>query len=150
MKRFQYRKSHLEKLVSIIKKDYKIKIKKMKTDCLSSKSHPWMIGHQEISIGFKDDNFLVIGSIAHEFGHCLSVLKKQNIPFDIYWMYKFHYLKDDNHAKQILKEERNAWRLGFKFLKDMGIPVDDRLLNMRKVLIETHIKNIKHIQNKIK
>lgn len=139
----EYTKKNYIKLKNIIEKNYDIEIIEFKNkDALSSGSSSTFFG-RKINIGLKDNWEIIIACLSHEFGHCLLSINKQSIKKSIYTLYRMGVVSSEKNAKKIISEEREAWRLGFKFLKQNKIKPNDYLKNIRKILINHHIKTIK-------
>lgn len=119
---------------------YHIKVRFIRKISSRSSARCWNPKNQWVTIGIRDPAWLVLITLAHEIGHCLSVRSgKQAVTAAEYLMYRFGYVKD---ADRILKEERRAWDYGFRFLKSNGIRITKKFLWARDLLLETHVKRI--------
>lgn len=147
----KYDRRTVNRLINKIEKYFGIKVKQKKTGWWHSGCNCWAPGHQDIYIGMRAEYWYeVIGALAHEFGHCQSVLKKKNIKMGTYMLYKLCALYTEQQRQDIIAEERRAWRYGFKLMRDLGIEVDDRLLKFRDKLIRGHIKRVNSMNAAVK
>lgn len=62
--------------------------------------------------------------------------------------YKLGVIFNKKHADAILREEKRAWKFGFKLLHDNGIYVSDDMKYAGKVLTESHIKPLNSFRKK--
>jgi hypothetical protein len=141
----KYSKRHYEKLLSITKNVYGVKVKERKDLWLISSSNCWA-GNQSIELGiYAECWYELIAVLAHELGHCLSVRSGKAISMATYMIYIHEVPLSKREAKLILEEERRAWRLGFKVLRDNDIEVDGRMLKFRNARMRGHAKTVKRL-----
>lgn len=129
------RKWHVEKLIKLIRKLDIDVVRHSNKDSRMCKSNPWF-AFQKIDIGTKDLPWLVLASLSHELGHCLSVNSGKNkVDVTTYMIYCWDGKLSKKNKLRVLAEERQCWRLGYKFLRDNGLPINYMMLRARPILI---------------
>lgn len=133
---------HCKKAIALIRKQYDISVWRDRTT-YNAKSSCWWPSQQSITIGTKETPpFLFLAKMAHELGHCLSVRrtgkygKGSCVDMKTYLLYIFRASLTKKQKTAVLAEERIAWRLGFKFLRDNGLPVNDMMLRARRLYLK--------------
>jgi hypothetical protein len=142
----KYTSRHIEKVIRIIEDDG-VAVRRYKRSALDSSANCYS-PMPSIKLGVDDYKYLVIAALVHEYGHCKSVkisraggTKCLPMLIAIYNNENNPWLEQEEKAA-IIREERRAWRLGFKLLRDNGIAVDKKMLYFRQVCVEAHIKRL--------
>jgi hypothetical protein len=133
------RKRHWQKLISLIKTELGIRVyhSAKKPALGNGRSTCWDVNNQSISIGTKNQAWLVYAILAHELGHCLSVRKGAMVDPNVYLDFiAFKLPLTKRQAQSILKEEARAWTLGFRFLRKHGLPVNGDMQYVRRCLLK--------------
>ena len=130
-------------MLSLIRKDG-ITVKLIQSPPLDSKSHPYNF-YPSIILGTKGMKHLILLALCHEYGHILSVRSGKGLPRSTAMFYAMNIVRSKRDGKAILAEERRAFRLGFKLLRDDGIPIDEDMRYARDVLIASHIKLVRKL-----
>lgn len=138
----RYTKNHFDRISSVIKKEYGIKIKRLSEEWTHSNSNCYAV-FQSINVGTIGARWLVLGALVHEFGHCLSVQLGTSPGLQLGMLYRLGYPMSKRNAKIILEEERRAWNHGFALLRKNGIPVDEDMQRLKKLCVGTHITKLK-------
>lgn len=97
---------------------------------------------QTIRMGTDVPRYLLIASLVHEFGHILSRRSGQGLSMGDMMGYRFDIA---SNPRAIMAEERRAWRLGLAFMRRIGIPVCDRIIRARRILLASHTRNLRRI-----
>ena len=138
-----YTKRHYDKLAKLITDaDVRITEKPNKHFYEESWSNCFFLHGQTITLGTKSPWWITIATLAHEFGHCLSVREGGGCSQGDMMNYRFGVIVNHTHAKRLIEEERRAWRFGFKFMRDNSIPVDAKMINARRVLVKKGHKKL--------
>jgi hypothetical protein len=137
------RKDHYRKAIRLIKGLDIAVIAHSKRSALDSSANCWHVPSQSINIGTKDHAELVLLSVVHELGHCLSVRRGSKTDRLTYLLYLGNAKLTKKQRDSILKEERECFRLGLKFARDSKLPVTDWMLYARRVMVNSHVKKLK-------
>ena len=134
---------HCDKAIALIRKQTQVKVHLYPhKNSFSSWSQCWQ-DNQSIHIGTKDRPENILKSIAHELGHCLLVQQGSNTDWRKYTKYRLGILLPKRDRRNILKEERMAWTLGFRWLRRQGLPITQHMKHCRKVLLSRHQKRLR-------
>lgn len=93
---------------------------------------------QSIHIGTNAQPYYILCALAHELGHCLSVRMGSHTTRATLIRYNMHIRLSKKQKRGLHSEERRAWRLGFKFLKDSGLPITAQMKRARRNLLNSH------------
>jgi hypothetical protein len=134
----KYTQKHIDQMLSLIRKDG-VSVKLIQASPLDSKSYPYNF-YPSIILGTKGMKHLILLALCHEYGHVLSVRSGKCLKRSTAMFYAMNIIRSKKDGKAILAEERRAFRLGFKVLRDNGIPIDEDMQYARDVLIASHVK----------
>lgn len=134
---------HVNKAISIIEDTLGIRVETCADkDFLTSSGNPWILVRQSIKIGIDSRPETVLAAVAHELGHCLSVRRGSASNMGLSLIDRMKAPLTKKQKKLILKEERDAWTLGYRFLRSNGLPITDWMRYARRVLIDSHVRRL--------
>lgn len=134
---------HVDKAISIIENVFNIRVVCHTGESyLNSSSNPWIINKQWIVLGTNSKAQSVLIALAHELGHCLSVRKGSPSSMSLGFIDRLGAPLTRKQKKLLLKEERAAWTLGYRFLRSNNLPITDWMKYARRVLITSHVKRL--------
>jgi hypothetical protein len=139
----RYTQKHIDQMLSLIRKD-DVSVELIQEPPLVSKSSPHNF-HPRITLGIKGMKHLILLALCHEYGHVLSVRSGKGLKRSTAMFYAMNIIRSKRDGKAILAEERRAFRLGFKVLRDNGILIDEDMKYARDVLIASHIKLVRKL-----
>lgn len=131
----RYTQKHIDLMSKVIRKNG-IAIRIKKEHPLRSQSNCFDI-NPYIKLGTVGPKWMTLIALAHEYGHCLSVLQGTKLKRRTAMMCRMGVILSKKDAKLLKEEERIAWNLGFKSLRDNGIIVDEDLQSFRRALFKS-------------
>jgi hypothetical protein len=133
------RKRHYQQSIKLIRKEFGIRIKTDgKKSPLDSSSLCWVVPLQSIRLGTNDRPELVLLCLAHELGHCLSIRVGSMASMTDRLLYNQGAKLSVIQHWRIVQEERLAFRLGCKFLRDNDLPITPWMKRAKRVLMASH------------
>lgn len=92
---------------------------------------------QSIDLATKNDASIILAVLAHELGHCLIARREKNVAHAMFLhiLYNLRGTMTKRQARALADEERLAWKIGFAWLRNNGLPVTERMEYVRRVMI---------------
>ena len=143
----RYTQKHIDRMIAVIRKDG-IKVRQIQEHPILSKSNCRAI-NQSITLGVKGPKWYVLSSLAHEYGHCLTVRNGvDGLRFGTALFYELGIVRTKEDGKELIREEHTAWKLGYAAMRANDIGVDSDLLAHRDVLVQSHVQWINYLLSK--
>lgn len=99
-----------------------------------------------IFLGTRGCPYLVLIALAHEYGHCLSIRSGRGLSFHTGMFFGLGFIENEQAAQAIIQEEKDAWRLGFCFLRRNGVIITPKMKRARKILLQSVINQVHTIR----